>query len=341
MTVKKLASLCALLLCLSLCLCSCSAVLSRIFGSGDGTKSPSSSPDVGFTVQVPAAWVCTETVVRAEGELTYLVTCTLSSDSTDRSNVSFLSVKTDLTSDDYFAKLREEQAGTMQLGEVTQATDHQDGRRYVYTAAYGGTEYSILLYLIPAGERLCLITYTAVPDKYEQNYSAVQEVVGGFHTAAFRAPAAGVTEGMKTLSRKNVCRFHLSVPGDWVEASTSVSDYVKAISPDGSVTVSAMGFYPTMDGDVSIRRYFTENLRPQLETLLQDLQITEEGETVDFAGSKGGRYSYNGVQNGVRYYFSQTYIIAGAFIYELSFTSTAPIDPEDPAIAAITGSFGF
>ena len=147
---------------------------------------------------------------------------------------------------------------------------------------------------------------------------------------------------MVEISDSEACIFHLSVPGTWMDAMPNLSDYAKAISPDGVTAVTANGFLPELEGDISVVNYWTEMLRPELEARFGDtLTVSEEGVTVPFAGAEGGRYMFQGKLGDETYYFMQLYIINGMEIYQLSFTSTSPIDPNQAEIAAIVDSFGF
>ena len=343
-----LAAVLALPLCLSLT--GCGVMLDNMLGDGSGVKEVGDGK-AGFVLTVPATWIASETVVYQRGGFTRLVHATVSNSSEDTSNMTAVTYATELSPAAFFEELMADVRATYAtVSEVKVLADpytlcEQKGVQYEYTVTdtdKAGTAYRIMQLLVPYGGRMTVLTYTAKEAYFDNNWNAVNGVLGTFVFADFVAPAPLGEDGMVKISQDGIMPFTLSVPATWYSATEGATDYCKAISPDGKTTVNMVAFTPRLEGDTSITNYWESYLEPQL-ALQFGASFTQDvkGETVDFAGQKAGNYAYHGDIDGVTYYFSQFYLQTSIKIFCFTVASTEPIDVKTGDVADIIGSIGF
>ena len=340
----------ALLLPLCLSLSGCSVMLDNMLGDGSGVKTVGDGK-AGFVLTVPATWIATETVVYQNGGFTRLVHATVSNSSADTSNMTAVTYETELTPQAFFEEIMQSVRATYQtVSEVKVLADpytlcEKKGVQYEYTVTdtdKAGTVYRVMQLLVPSGGRMTVLTYTAKEAHFDTNWSAVNGVLGTFAFADFVAPTPVGGEGLVKISQDGIMPFSLSVPSTWYNASLGATDYCKAISPDGKITVNMVAFTPRLEGTTSILNYWESYLEPQLTTQFgESLTFDAKGETVDFAGQKAGYYAYHGEMDGEEYYFAQFYLQTSIKIFCFTVASTDPINVKEGDVADIIGSLAF
>ena len=338
----------ALTLPLLFSLSGCAVMLDNMMGDGDGVKTVGDGK-AGFVLTVPVTWITAETVVYQRGGFTRLVHATVSNSAEDNSNVTCVTYATELSAPAFFEELMGDvRAAYATVGEVKVLADpytisEKKGVQYEYTVTNtDGTVYRMMQLLVPHNGRMTVLTYTAKEAYFDNNWSAVNGVLGTFAFADFVAPAPLGGEGMVEISQEGIMPFSLSVPATWYGAGEGATDYCKAISPDGKTTVNMVAFTPRLEGDTSILNYWESYLEPQLTAQFgASLVFDVKGETVDFAGQKAGLYAYRGDMDGETYYFTQFYLQTSIKIFCFTVASTEPIDVKEGDVADIIGSIRF
>lgn len=349
--MKKRCVILAILLALVFAFSGCSAVMDQVFGSGDGLRPLALTEGTGYTMQVPQSWIVTQSVVKDGEGFTYLSSATFSNSAKDKSGISLTSYQTEETPEQVFDRLYQAQGLSLKSQTAPEKSDkyalgenesRRAALRYLYKAEdKTGNTTHVMQLLCKAEGRVYVFTYTA-PDQetFDAHYATVDTVAKTFSTAKFDAPRPLVGEGMVPLTRKDTAGFSLSAPAGWYQGTQGETGYVKAISPDGTLTVNATAFIPNIKGS-TLKDYWNEEMLPKLAGTFGDsLVIEESGETAVKCGEEtGARFLYKGTAKGVDYHFMQIYFADRTRCYVITFASLSPIDPAGEEVLSILATF--